>query len=32
MEKAFNLKFWLYLLRLGLGSSPLHEAAERQTV
>jgi hypothetical protein len=29
MEKVINLKFWLYLERLGLGSSPLLEAAER---
>jgi len=26
--KGFNLKFWLYLSRLGLGSSPLLEAAK----
>ncbi len=29
MEKVFNLKFWLYLSRLGLGLSPLLEAAKR---
>jgi hypothetical protein len=29
MGKVFNLKFCLYLQRLDLGSSPLHEAAGR---
>jgi hypothetical protein len=29
MEKVINLKFCLYLLRLGLGLSPLLEAAKR---